>query len=436
MDNLCDFREDTRERCREIINILKANSSLPSNRNMNEKKVSLNCSHLKLNYKKGNKKGTGNETYAVEAIVNCTPDRKYFLVKWENYSWSESTWEPYENIKHCKVDLKRFQEREDILLKIESYKTSENRPTMTNESGDRCMQFIFNKQLELDMLDSTEDEEPIYVYNILDTDRVPDFKYITENIIRVEYATYIGLFDGVLSCDVCYPESNDECCEKTKEYLCSEVSMNPGTFFTVCNNKCNCIEKPCPTRTKFKRKHKLIITKTEDKSWGLFAGDDIKKGDFICKCVGNLIFRYQMSRKKNGYIYDTSYLFPNHNNNNDEEFCYDLTEFANESRFINHSCDPNCILVPVYYGFKNINFYTIVFIAKKDIPFNTEITFDYFNGKKTSNEKYGVKCLCKSSNCRNFLPSNHGLVGKYWINEQKTKDKNLIKLSKYLKEIN
>uniref|UniRef100_A0A0N5BXX3 Histone-lysine N-methyltransferase n=1 Tax=Strongyloides papillosus TaxID=174720 RepID=A0A0N5BXX3_STREA len=433
-----NYEEDTRKRCKEIIEALKCKppERLDDDKEKTKKESRISLVKTPPKLKNNKKKPMSSDMYNVEAIVQCTPDQKKFLVKWENYSWSESTWEPYRNIKHCEEDLNFFRDREKVLSQIESYRSLDNKITMINESGVKCMQFMHCKQLEIDILESSKDEAPIYVFNALDNDRVPEFKYISTTIIRPFYANYIGLLDNIKSCDICYAESSDEWCEKAKEYINSMINTFPFKFFTVCNNKCNCVRNPCPTTTRYKRKYKLIITKTKNKSWGLFAGETIKKGDFICKCAGKLILRSEIDSKNKGYIYDINYLSGNLNTINDEEFCYDLAEFANESRFINHSCDPNCSIVPSYYGFRNINFYEIIFIANQDIPFNTEITFDYFGNRTNSDDGCTVKCYCGASNCRGFLPSNNGLVGDCWLNDEILEKKVVVKLSQYLKEVN
>ena len=45
-----------------------------------------------------------SKTYQVEHIIGkkYINKKKYYLVKWENYTESESTWEPYYNLKNVK----------------------------------------------------------------------------------------------------------------------------------------------------------------------------------------------------------------------------------------------------------------------------------------------------------------------------------------------
>lgn len=63
----------------------------------------------------------------------------------------------------------------------------------------------------------------------------------------------------------------------------------------------------------------------------------------------------------------------------------DATFKGNASRYVNHSCEPNCEAIEEGD--------TIVFYACKDIPPNTEITVDY-------GDVNADNCLCGSPNCR------------------------------------
>lgn len=50
--------------------------------------------------------------YEVEEFISKKKRKEgwYYLVKWSGYEYSESTWEPFENIRDCKKQLKVFEE--------------------------------------------------------------------------------------------------------------------------------------------------------------------------------------------------------------------------------------------------------------------------------------------------------------------------------------
>ncbi|MCP9266073.1 putative histone-lysine N-methyltransferase set-23 [Dirofilaria immitis] len=72
---------------------------------------------------------------------------------------------------------------------------------------------------------------------------------------------------------------------------------------------------------------------------------------------------------------------------------------GNQSRFINHSCNPNLVMILVRCGTPQVH---VGLFALRDIPAYEELTYDY--GANTS--EFSVKkCLCGSVHCRLFLPA-------------------------------
>ena len=74
----------------------------------------------------------------------------------------------------------------------------------------------------------------------------------------------------------------------------------------------------------------------------------------------------------------------------------DATDKGNASRFINHSCDPNCEI----QKWATSNTYSVGIFAIRDISPGEEITFDY------QFERIGngaIPCFCGSAKCRHVL---------------------------------
>lgn len=74
-----------------------------------------------------------------------------------------------------------------------------------------------------------------------------------------------------------------------------------------------------------------------------------------------------------------------------EDDIIDATVYGNKSRFINHSCAPNCESI-----MKNRR---IFIVALRDIEAGDEITICYNLG----NAQDSLPCKCKSEFCRKFL---------------------------------
>lgn len=120
---------------------------------------------------------------------------------------------------------------------------------------------------------------------------------------------------------------------------------------------------------------------------GVFATDHIPKGTRIFEYTGELISRAEEDRRelendKTGvtYIYQL----------NDHE-SIDGAHGGNDSRFVNHSCDPN--VDGVVEGRR------IFYVAKRDIQTGEELFIDYAFDKDSKPEP----CHCGSANCRGVM---------------------------------
>ncbi|KAI4457924.1 histone-lysine n-methyltransferase suv39h [Holotrichia oblita] len=150
--------------------------------------------------------------------------------------------------------------------------------------------------------------------------------------------------------------------------------------------------------------------KLKSKGAGLFTTAIIKKGNFVCEYAGEIIssqeankrFKTQEKQKLMNYIFFVNETF----GTNIIKTFVDPSIFGNIGRYINHSCDPNCEVIPVRVD--NVIPKLCIF-ATKDINVDEEITFDYGDGQlgfcpldQTVNKK--KKCLCDFVNCRKYLP--------------------------------
>ncbi|EMS62884.1 Histone-lysine N-methyltransferase ASHR3 [Triticum urartu] len=107
-----------------------------------------------------------------------------------------------------------------------------------------------------------------------------------------------------------------------------------------CSKSCHCSDL-CSNKP-FRKDKKIKIVKSEGCGWGAVALEPLEKGDFIIEYVGEVINDatceqrlWDMKRRgdKNFYMCEIS-----------KDFTIDATFKGNTSRFLNHSCDPNCKL--------------------------------------------------------------------------------------------
>ncbi|KAG9518178.1 SET domain-containing protein, partial [Aureobasidium melanogenum] len=191
-----------------------------------------------------------------------------------------------------------------------------------------------------------------------------------------------------------------------------------------CNELCRC-GSGCKNRLVQKgRKVPLEIFKTRGRGFGLRCPIDLKRGQYIDRYLGELITDGEAdAREESGDFNKASYMFwlDKFAGNEDDPaelhksdcFVADGEKMGGPTRFINHSCDPNCRLFTVSYNRFDRRIYDLAFFALENIPAGTELTFDYMDPEEgeagqAANEDMeeggvAVDCLCGASNCRGKL---------------------------------
>lgn len=112
------------------------------------------------------------------------------------------------------------------------------------------------------------------------------------------------------------------------------------------------------------------------------------------------------TQKSPSYLFSLDFLV-----NDNKIYVVDGQKFGSPTRFMNHSCNPNCKMFPVSRHHGDERLYDLAFFALRDIPPMTELTFDYnpswddTRKKKNKNQidPNSVKCLCGEPNCRGQL---------------------------------
>lgn len=187
-------------------------------------------------------------------------------------------------------------------------------------------------------------------------------------------------------------------CKYTKK---DWIEKKPGCATECLNRLLNiecgkaCVLKSLCTNKQFQNKQfkRTKIVKTANKGYGVFALEDIPSGTFVDEYMGEVIDQSEMIKRMKKVLYkDNNYMVQL---KHDEVI--DATRRGNITRFINHSCEPNCVAEKWnVLGESRMGFFSKQFIKKGE-----EITFDY------SFEIFGdaaqQKCYCGSSKCRGFI---------------------------------
>lgn len=124
----------------------------------------------------------------------------------------------------------------------------------------------------------------------------------------------------------------------------------------------------------------VVIGKSDipNAGWGAFCKKALSKGDFIGEYVGEMISQEEADRR--GQLYDIQ----NHSSlfMLTTDIALDADRKGNLLRYLNHSSTPNAIPRTVCVDGDN----RIAFFACRDIPAQTELTFDYGYNLSVDNE--------------------------------------------------
>nr|XP_061804447.1 histone-lysine N-methyltransferase SETD1B-like [Nerophis lumbriciformis] len=141
------------------------------------------------------------------------------------------------------------------------------------------------------------------------------------------------------------------------------------------------------------RKKRIRFSRSHIHDWGLFALEAIAADEMVIEYVGQVIRQNVADMRERRYEeagIGSSYLF-----RVDQNTIIDATKCGNLSRFINHSCNPNCYAKIITVESQK----KIVIYSRQTIGINEEITYDY----KFPIEDTKIPCLCGAENCRGSL---------------------------------
>ncbi|CAD8135613.1 unnamed protein product [Paramecium pentaurelia] len=177
-------------------------------------------------------------------------------------------------------------------------------------------------------------------------------------------------------------------------YNCGDRCLNKFTCTECDVELCPCAEL-CKNRRFQKHEDACVYPlKCGGKGMGLYAGERIQKGQFIMQYIGE-IFQINSAlgrRRVQEYSKSTCTYLMKLNN----QEVIDPTSKGNLARFINHSCEPNCITEK----WNVLGEVCIGIFANRDINEDEELTFDYqfdvFHTPLT-------KCLCGANKCKGYL---------------------------------
>ncbi|KAF0933606.1 hypothetical protein E2562_018848 [Oryza meyeriana var. granulata] len=195
----------------------------------------------------------------------------------------------------------------------------------------------------------------------------PPFTFIRRNVYLIKKKR--PDFRAEAGCTNCSADSS-----------CKDDCECRGLYMS-CSKNCHCSDM-C-TNKPFRKDKKIKAVKTKRCGWGAISLEPLEKVINDATCEQRL---WDMKRRgdKNFYMCEIS-----------KDFTIDATFKGNTSRFLNHSCDPNCKLEKWQVDGET----RIGVFASRSIKVGEPLTYDYrfvHFGEK-------VKCYCGAHNCQGYL---------------------------------
>uniref|UniRef100_A0A7N6A1J7 Histone-lysine N-methyltransferase NSD3 n=1 Tax=Anabas testudineus TaxID=64144 RepID=A0A7N6A1J7_ANATE len=214
----------------------------------------------------------------------------------------------------------------------------------------------------------------------------PPYKFIKSNKPVGKVQMHVADLSEIPRCN-CKPTDehpcsiDSQCLNRMLQYECHPQVCPAGDR---CENQC--FTKRLYAETE--------VIKTEGRGWGLRTNQALKKGDFVKEYVGEVIDSEECQQR----------IKRAHENHMTNFYMLTLTKDrvidagpkGNSSRFMNHSCSPNCETQKwTVNGDVRIGLFALC-----DIEAGTELTFNY-NLHCVGNRR--TSCHCGSDNCSGFL---------------------------------
>lgn len=171
------------------------------------------------------------------------------------------------------------------------------------------------------------------------------------------------------------------------------------------NKKTNCrVGTSCGNRQLLHRKIAKCEPKREKgKGWGLITKENVSKGNLVQEYVGEVIDAKSKDRRLQEWVDE----HPNDPNfyimHLQTGWFLDARYESNLARFINHSCQPNCILLPINVGGHTRN----GIFALRDIKAGEYLSYDYHFDTRQADR---FICRCGAPNCRGTMKGSNSSV--------------------------
>ncbi|KAI9251186.1 hypothetical protein BY458DRAFT_524060 [Sporodiniella umbellata] len=251
--------------------------------------------------------------------------------------------------------------------------------------GQSNRNFEGSRTIEVENASEDESQLPSATADAMET-----YINIAENIYCGS-ATGKSIAEESMPCECKYlPEVDDPDAACGDDNNC----INRMMFMECTVEDCSCGRYCRNRRFQLRQYARVDVIRTEKKGFGLRALTDLPSNAFIMEYIGEVIPNQEFIRRTKEY--ETSGLEHYYFMTLKTDEIIDATKKGYLARFINHSCNPNCVTQKWVVGkHMRIGIFTNRFVKAGE-----ELTFDY------KFERYGAQaqvCYCGESVCKGFI---------------------------------
>ncbi|XP_039268719.2 histone-lysine N-methyltransferase 2C-like isoform X2 [Styela clava] len=147
-------------------------------------------------------------------------------------------------------------------------------------------------------------------------------------------------------------------------------------------------------KMKLEWRSNVYLARSRIQGLGLFSARDIEPGTMVIEYIGDII-RIEVSENREK-MYEAQnrgvYMF-----RLDSDHIVDATVTGGPARYINHSCQPNCVAEVVNFEKEK----KIMIVSNRHILKGEELSYDYKFDFEDEGRK--IPCLCGASNCKKWM---------------------------------
>ncbi|KAH8080289.1 SET domain-containing protein [Cristinia sonorae] len=292
--------------------------------------------------------------------------------------------------------------------------------------------------------DMTHRSPPIRIINTIDNEMTPPFEFHYTNLMYHSDQVPKPDLDNLVGCDCrgkCNPKNRKCACVRRQEEVMSECGFAYDANRTLqyhqlpiheCNAMCRC-DDDCQNRVvQHGRQVAVNIQKTANKGWGIFAAQYIPAHTFLGIYSGEYVTDREGEHRGSlynnfgrSYLFDLDFWYLKHDGEDDVKFTIDAFHAGNFTRYLNHSCDPNCKINAVYINEANRDKPLITIFTCQNVRSGEELCFSYHGSEDEEEEEEQVRkskkkkqkgkakektlapvyaaCMCGARNCRGSM---------------------------------